>query len=158
MENAKSHFIKLFNYEYWANEKILTSLLQKPLLNKKAELLFSHMLSAQITWLSRCEPFAYVPNIWQVRTLEEVETDFELYHKKWMTFLNHQQNEDFEKIIIYLDSKGIEFKTVMQDILTHLINHSSYHRGQIVQLLKEERDELPATDFILWIRTFKYLI
>jgi uncharacterized damage-inducible protein DinB len=37
-------------------------------------------------------------------------------------------------------------------VLRHVVNHSTYHRGQIASKLKRFGVEQPATDFFLWAR------
>ncbi|WP_169303349.1 DinB family protein [Pedobacter cryophilus] len=146
----KSHFINLFNYEAWANQQIWTSIEEKPLLNPKIELLFSHLLTAQKVWLNRCLNLQADINIWEVQpNLNEMK----LQNKSnWTNYILQLEDIDFDKMISYKNSKGDSFKTSLRDILTHLVNHGTYHRGQIVQLLKEERTQLPVTDYIFWVR------
>jgi uncharacterized damage-inducible protein DinB len=36
-------------------------------------------------------------------------------------------------------------------LLRHIVNHSSYHRGQIASKLKRFRIEQPNTDFFFWV-------
>lgn len=53
----------------------------------------------------------------------------------------------------YRDSKGIEYKTNNEEILHHVFNHSAFHRGQIITLLRQAGiNQLPSTDFITFIR------
>lgn len=146
----KSHFLKLFDYDAWANEKVAECILEKPIENQKIILLFSHLLAAQKTWLNRC-----LGNESQVK-LWEMEKDWNhlrlANQQEWINYIQSLNEEDFEQILSYQTSTGIPFKTALKDIFTHLINHGTYHRGQIIQLLKEERDSVPATDFILFVR------
>jgi uncharacterized damage-inducible protein DinB len=36
-------------------------------------------------------------------------------------------------------------------VLRHLVNHSTYHRGQVASKLKRFGIEPPGTDFVLWV-------
>ncbi len=45
------------------------------------------------------------------------------------------------------------FTNVIQDVLFHFINHSTYHRGQIAIQMKEAGLEPIATDYIFFKRT-----
>ena len=47
---------------------------------------------------------------------------------------------------------GDPFLDNLTDILTHLVNHSTYHRGQITQLLRRPGMTPPGTDYILFAR------
>lgn len=146
----KSHFLQHFNYDAWANEKIAQSILEKPIENQKIILLFSHLLAAQKVWLNRCLGDEISVNLWES---DENWNNLRLDNQKeWKNYVQSLEENDFEQIISYQTSTGIPFKTALKDIFTHLINHGTYHRGQIIQLLKEERDIVPATDFILFDR------
>jgi uncharacterized damage-inducible protein DinB len=41
-------------------------------------------------------------------------------------------------------------KMSIEDAITHIINHSSYHRGQIVASIKGKVDELPLSTYIMY--------
>ncbi len=146
----KSYFLNLLAYDDWANQQIWQSINQKPLINPKIENLFSHLLSAQKTWLNRCLHNSENTPLWD--TQPDLEKLMISNHQGWVAFIEKLNDDDFEKMISYQTTSGMPFETILKDILTHLINHGTYHRGQIVQLLKNERETLPATDYILWVR------
>lgn len=146
----KSHFLQLFDYDAWANAKVAECILEKPIDNQKIILLFSHLLAAQKTWLNRCLGKETPIKLWES---DENWNNLRLRNQReWKDYIQSLNYNDFEQILSYQTSTGIPFKTALKDIFTHLINHGTYHRGQIIQLLKEERDSVPATDFIFWIR------
>ncbi|MBU0696764.1 MAG: DinB family protein [Bacteroidetes bacterium] len=146
----KSHFLPLFEYDYWANQQVWRSISQKPLNNPKIENLFSHVLSAQKIWLNRCTKIIETIPLWD--TQSDLANLMESNHEAWLAFLNQTEDHDFEQIIPYQTSTGVAYQSKIKDILTHLINHGTYHRGQMVLLLKPERETLPLTDFIFWVR------
>jgi uncharacterized damage-inducible protein DinB len=146
----KSHFLHLFEYDYWANQQVWQSMVKKSLSNPKIENLFSHLLSAQGIWLNRCIEVSEILPLWD--TQSDLKNFIITNHKAWIAFLEKLEDSDFEKIITYFTTSGVAFQTKLKDILTHLINHGTYHRGQIVQLLKNEREILPVSDYILWVR------
>ena len=146
----KSHFLHLFEYDYWANQQVWKSVVEKPLTNPKIANLFSHLLSAQRIWLNRCQHVSEIIPLWDTKL--DLENLMVVNHERWKAFLEKLEDGDFAKIINYQTTSGVAFQTKLNDILTHLINHGTYHRGQIVQLLKNERETLPATDYILWVR------
>ena len=59
---------------------------------------------------------------------------------------------DWSKIISYKDSRGSAHQTALLPILMHLVNHGSYHRGQVSQLLRQSGVTPPATDLIMFYR------
>jgi hypothetical protein len=61
-------------------------------------------------------------------------------------------NYDFSTIISYKNTKGLEFNNNIGDILYHIINHSTYHRGQIsVEFRKNNLEPIPS-DYIFYKR------
>jgi uncharacterized damage-inducible protein DinB len=66
-----------------------------------------------------------------------------------MTFLDSV--EDFETIVSYQTTEGTPFSNQLNHVLTHLINHSTYHRGQITNSLKG-KIKLVSTDFVFFLR------
>ena len=59
---------------------------------------------------------------------------------------------DWSKIISYKDSRGSAHQTALLPIVMHLVNHGSYHRGQVSQLLRQSGVTPPATDLIMFYR------
>lgn len=58
--------------------------------------------------------------------------------------------------LIYRNSKGEMFQQPVYQVLLHLFNHSTYHRGQLITILHGLGDKaLPATDFIVYSRGIK---
>jgi len=49
--------------------------------------------------------------------------------------------------------KGEHFKQPIYKMLLHVFNHGTYHRGQIVNMLRQLGiEKIPQTDFIVWSR------
>ncbi|MGE7918037.1 DinB family protein [Viridibacillus sp. NPDC093762] len=67
-------------------------------------------------------------------------------------FLTNLANTDLDKLISYKNSKGKECKNSVRDILTHVVLHGQYHRGQINSLLREKGIEPINVDFITFVR------
>jgi uncharacterized damage-inducible protein DinB len=108
------------------------------------------LLNAQKVWLNRCINQAVVVNIW--KTIPNAKELMEQNNHHWQQYLEKLNDSNFDQIISYQNSTGTQLETKLSDSLSHLINHGTYHRGQIIQLLKHERTTLPATDYIFWIR------
>ena len=151
----KTYFIRLFNYDRYANELMFENIVKANEPEKPVQLM-AHLLAAHLVWITRCLdlPPANV-ELWP--PLGDNRFDFKAiiaqnYHAL-ITYLNALQETDFDKIISYKNSKGEGFKNKVSDILAHLINHGTHHRAQIGQLLKSNGFEnLPITDYIIYIR------
>src|SRR5438270_9468494 len=102
----KAYFIRLFNYDHYANFRTLTTIL-KTEDHEKAEQSMAHLLAAQQIWLSRCKGDAAVGVVlwpdWKADTFEQIIND---NHQKWIVFLEGLNDDDFERSINYKDLKG----------------------------------------------------
>ena len=54
--------------------------------------------------------------------------------------------------VAYVNSKGEHFTSSVSDIITHVLAHGSYHRGQIASSLRDAGHEPAYTDFIHAVR------
>ena len=60
---------------------------------------------------------------------------------------------DFIKDVHYKSLKGIPFSQPLYQLLLHVFNHATYHRGQLVTILRQlDVQNIPQTDFIAWSR------
>ncbi|SRR5579871_24866 len=76
--------------------------------------------------------------------------------KNWMDFISRSTDESLQKILSYENLRGEKFGEPAYLILQHVFNHSSYHRGQLVTMLRQTGTEkIPSTDFIVWARLKK---
>jgi uncharacterized damage-inducible protein DinB len=57
-----------------------------------------------------------------------------------------------EKPVTYRNSAGDQFTSTVEDILTHVAMHVSYHRGQIAAALRAGGDTPSPTDYIAFTR------
>jgi uncharacterized damage-inducible protein DinB len=86
--------------------------------------------------------------------------NFQVLAEKWLELSRQWSNwlvEIPEKNIIhvfgYYNSKKEFFKQPVYEMLLHLVNHQTYHRGQVVTMLRQNKiDKIPATDFIKFSR------
>ena len=59
---------------------------------------------------------------------------------------------ELDRTLTYKNSKGIQFSSYSETIL-HCINHSTYHRGQIITMLRQlGQNNLLSTDYITYCR------
>ena len=57
----------------------------------------------------------------------------------------------------YESLKGEKFKSKASEIITHVMNHSTFHRGQVVSMLRNAGfSELTSTDMIAYYRNYNY--
>ncbi len=149
----KTYFLKLFNYDQFANKAILKAIIDagEPELAVK---LMAHLLAAQQIWLNRCKGLPAIGGaLWPDWKADIFEKLIDNNHTAWVDFINGLSEADFQKIIPYKNSKGDSYENQLEDVLAHLINHGTHHRAQAGQQLKLAGSEkLPLTDYIFYIR------
>ncbi|MGW8123315.1 DinB family protein [Roseivirga echinicomitans] len=147
----KERFTRLYEYNLWANQLFVDVLKSQVYKNEKITAVFTHIGNAQLIWLDRItHSEENVPKVWDVGNLPDAIELVKRSSQRWLDFIYSQ--EEYENIIEYKNSQGEVYETRISDILTHVANHSTHHRGQLATLLRAEEIDPPASDFIFYIR------
>lgn len=150
----KKHFIDLLKYNDWANQRVLITLEEHEINDEEILKLYSHVLSAQIVWLNRIIDIPTSPfPLWEVYNLRELRSMTEESARNWMNYMETHRFETFEEMIFYKNTKGKKFENTIREIISHVINHSTYHRGQIAAKISVKGLEAPVTDYIAYARS-----
>ena len=146
----KNQILKFSTYDHWANEKIITALWQVNNLPPRITELLSHILAVSSIWLSRAKGETETAKRFDLYTLEECKGMNNTLHSNWTEYISSLA--DVEKIMSF-KLLGQQSQMSVMDCLNHVVIHGSYHRGQIVALLKGHLTEVPTTDFVLFARS-----
>jgi uncharacterized damage-inducible protein DinB len=150
-------------FNHWANTRILESTGALPEADFVRELGSSfssirdtlvHILSAEWVWLERLEgrsPGA-MPEGWKEFSLEELRKAWGVAASRLEEFVQNLSEDELDRVVSYrlLSGQAAESKTAQ--ILRHVVNHSTYHRGQVVTMLRQLGASAPATDLIVYYR------
>tara|TARA_R110000868_G_scaffold81946_2_gene231733 strand:+ start:43542 stop:44006 length:465 start_codon:yes stop_codon:yes gene_type:complete len=145
----KKLFLKQLEYDVWANNKIIEVIFNADEMlegNRPYEIL-SHLICTPKIWLMRA--LDKTTNLKSWGNLKLIDC-FELSnenHEDWKKFILSKTDKELEQHFNF-SFKGNESKISIEDLLIHLVNHSSYHRGQIILLLKGKIEPLPLTTYI----------
>ena len=146
----KSFFKELFEYTYNFNEKVIDSLLNGAgAVPEKSLQLINHTLNAQEIWNGRIEERPATTGVWDIRPTDTLKN---INLVNYQTSLKIVEKYDLHKKISYKNSKGEAFENSVRDILFHVINHSTYHRGQIATDCKLHGMTPLVTDYIFYKR------
>lgn len=146
----KTFFDEAFNYTYHFNDKVLNSLIvQHVNIPEKALLLINHTLNAHEIWNHRIMQQPVETNVWEVRPIDRLKT---INENNLLMSKDIILNFDLEKIISYTNSSGNSYTNSVKDVLFHIINHSTYHRGQIATDCKLNGMTPLVTDYIFYKR------
>jgi len=146
-----STFIKDFlEYNQQANLQFIRSFQVDGFADERGIKLFSHILNAHHIWLSRVRDVSATFAVWDIH----ITNSFTQLNKQNFTDSIQLLNEepDLSRVISYNNTKGASFKNSIQDIILHVVNHSSYHRGQIASIIWEKGFTPPVSDFIYYKR------
>ena len=115
--------------------------------------LFAHVVGAQKIWLARVnqEDWTSTPP-WPSSSREECQAAVEELRAQRTAFLKRLTPARLSDHVVYRNTKGVEFRTPLQDILTHLVIHSAYHRGQVATAVREASGKPAATDYVVFVR------
>ena len=149
----KEHFIKLYQYNDWANKKILEIVSSNENFPEKALKYFSHLLIAEKTWRTRIKDEEIQQNgVWYDIPRNELKDWVNENTAGYFEIINNPPGGNFETKIDYKNTKGVEFSTLLIDILAHVSTHSAYHRGQINAALRNAGIEPVSIDYIIYTR------
>jgi len=150
------HYRRLLAYEIEANKRILAAIdtipaaaRQGPAYTRLTQLLPHNQLARQV-WLWRINVTPYDnPKDWfPSQTTDQTRAQCEKMDGAWSTYLAGLTEGDLAREVRYSSSEGQKYISTVADILTHVFNHSTYHRGQAARLITECGGQRPTTDFI----------
>lgn len=150
----KAYFLKLYQYNQWANTRVLDCLARQHVNDEKIMSVMGHVIAAQFLWLHRIQglPPAEV-KLWGNYTLEQLVSMSTEITQRWVQFVSDTDN--FNRDLSYKNYVGDPYVTNVETIMIHLVNHSSYHRAQVAMLLRQKGYEPINTDFITYDRILR---
>jgi uncharacterized damage-inducible protein DinB len=155
----------LFKYNFWARHRISDVVKTVPGEDYRRNLGSSHggihgtlvhMMSAEEIWLKRWkgEPTAGLHDPEEFSGFSELEKAWDILESSITGFLGTlHTDQDIYREIKYSDLRGNQYHQPLYQLMQHLVNHSSYHRGQIVALLRQVNIKPVGTDLVTYIRT-----
>jgi uncharacterized damage-inducible protein DinB len=158
------HFNRLMSYELWANARVNDSLLsakralehggasaEAPALIRAGEI-WAHVQCARAIWLHRLGVGEPPPELFPRWTVERAITHCHEMDGTWPAYVATLTEADLPIVRNYRTTEGAAKTTVLADILTHVFNHATYHRGQIARLVTDCGGKRADTDFIIFAR------
>jgi uncharacterized damage-inducible protein DinB len=151
----------LYNYNRWANAQMLAAVVPLTAEQFTRNLASSfasvrdtlvHMLSAEWIWLERWRGVS-PPAMLQAQdfpTLEIVKMRWAEVEREQKEFLEQLAGETLGRQVGYLNTKGERWEYTLGQMLQHVVNHSTYHRGQIATMLRQLGHAPAPSDFLLF--------
>ncbi|HUR10371.1 MAG TPA: DinB family protein [Flavitalea sp.] len=154
-------------YNCWSNQRMSDFIqpLEMGLLEKEIPSSFSsihstllHMWDAESIWWQRMKLQEVItsPSANFKGNAKDVVAALLHQNKLWESWVNNATESAINHVFHYRNSKKEQFKQPVYQVLLHVFNHATYHRGQLVNMFRQVGlDKIPGTDFILWSRAKK---
>ncbi|HKH98850.1 MAG TPA: DinB family protein [Candidatus Sulfotelmatobacter sp.] len=149
--NLADYLRRQFDYDEWANREVLAAI-RATGADERSLKLMAHILSAERLWLERLKHQPQTSPVWPKGDLAECEAQAAELARLWREFLDLITAGDVAQSISYKNSKGEVWTNAIVDILTHVVIHSAYHRGQIASHMRALGQTPAYTDFIHSVR------
>ena len=143
---------RLFAYDAWANAESLKSVRDAGA-PAAAVRLMAHIAAAGQLWKGRLDADAEKVVVWPDWTVDECEGRLQRLAARWKEQVADLTTSDGARPVLYVNSKGESWTTSVDDILAHVLLHSSYHRGQVAYILRASGSTPPYTDYVHCIRS-----
>jgi len=147
-----THLRRQFDYDFWANRQEFRVLSQLPDAPFPAVRLLSHIVAAQVLWLDRLQQSPPRLAVWPELSLADCDTKLQESQSEWRDYLALLADDVLATRCAYKNSKGEVWENAVLDVLTHVLFHSAYHRGQIAQELRRSGGTPAYTDYIHAVR------
>jgi len=145
---------RMMDHMYWADSRILDALEASKTKDKELLKLARHIAVAERVWLSRLQGKGSVQYwLWaEAESLAEVRIMFEENAEQYREYIGGFEESALDEMVEYTNQSGVPFRTSARDILSQVLLHGQYHRGQINRALRLESSEPIQVDYITYAR------
>ena len=113
-----------------------------------------HVMASEWVWLRRWQgesPTGF-PDLAAMTSVRAVRDRWDDLWQEQRAFLDGLAEEDGARRVTYRTFAGDAYEHRLGDLVRHVINHSTYHRGQLVTMLRQLGKEPPSTDYVRYLR------
>jgi len=153
----------LYDYNAWANHRSLdaaanltSELLTKPLGSSFGSVrdTLAHICGAEWVWLERFQGRspAYLPDVSECADVESLRAKWAGQEGRLLTFVGKLTQEDLNRMMEYKTMKFGVYRNPLWQSMQHVVNHGTYHRGQITTLLRQLGAQPILMDLIHYYR------
>lgn len=153
--------LDLYEYNRWAHERCLDAAVEMSSEHYNETLLGSfsslrltleHLLATEVVWLSRWEGHSLgdPPDYGGCKDAKSLRSLWDSFWHRQRSYLESLTEEDLSQLVAIRTRSGIETVQPLRDTLIHVVNHSTYHRGQIVTQIRQLGAKPPTTDYFIY--------
>lgn len=135
-------------YNTWANARMLADLaaIEAP---ADALRLAGHLVGAERLWLGRLvHAESDAPDVWPTLTVGQLDAQLRELHHAWRGYGQSLSAERLDDAVHFANPRGDELSASSADVLSHVLNHSTYHRGQVARILRQAGRHVTPTDLM----------
>jgi len=150
----------LYEYNVWANERVLQHLESLPadVFHREADLGFrsiaeaiGHLAAADEVWFARMQEKDAPPRPTKpFRDIDEARRHMDELQTRIRQYLS---DIDARKIVAYSNAAGQSFRNSIAEIVQQVVNHGTYHRGNMTTMLRSFGYSGTMTDYIAYLWT-----
>jgi uncharacterized damage-inducible protein DinB len=154
---------RLFDYNRWANLRYLEAAEDLSPEDGARDMgssfpsvirTLAHMLGAEWVWLERwngSSPTSF-PDLDALDSVAAVRARWDNLWRDQLAFLDACEAHDPRRSISYRNMSGTPDERPLDELMRHVINHATYHRGQLATLLRQLGRTPPPTDYVRYLR------
>ena len=154
---------RLYAYNDWANDRMLDAIAALSNEQFTREIVSSyssirdtlaHIAGAEWLWLRRWrgESPPKAPEWAAAPSIETLREQMHAIASDRREYLAGLDDDTIESMLSYRSIKGDAFTMPLGGVLLHCANHSTYHRGQLVTMLRQAGATPPGTDYTTFLR------
>ncbi len=135
-------------YSRWASARLVEAVAAIPAEVRDRDLGASHKSIGETL-----KHVLFADHIWLARvTGEEIDRDWTAVWDRWASLADSWTDADLDRVVDYRDMKGNAHRSRVDEIVMHVVNHATLHRGQVMGMLRQLGVAPPATDLIFFYR------
>lgn len=153
---------KLYAYNSWANARTLASAAvlgpeeftrHNASSHPSVRDTLVHAMAAELIWLRRWQgdsPKSLLDPS-QFPTHESVAARWSEVERDLSAFASGVTDEALARVVAYTNTRGEKWRYPLVHLMQHVVNHSTYHRGQVTTMLRQLGATPAPTDFLLYL-------
>ena len=114
----------------------------------------AHIYAADRVWLGRIQgnPPAQFLDPETDLQMVTLETEWPALLARWIEWVDTQTDESLREPLHYKDLKGNAYQTPLWQVVLHVVNHATHHRGQVSAMIRAMGHTPPGVDLIFYYR------
>ena len=152
MSSLADHLRRGIAWTAWADAESLASLEAMATPAAHGIRVIAHVAACERLWLNRIHADASPVVVWPGWGLDETAKELAEMAAAWKAFGATLDDAVLARTIHYVNSLGESWASNVEDIVSHVISHGAYHRGQIAGAVRRTGGEPAYTDFIHAVR------